>query len=179
MKEREEFKGNIGFIWLIGILVILLGSVTVYTLKLTSENNELKQAPQTVQQSVVTMQEPIKTESKTEYSYKEIEGNYSSDKEELTLYSNGMYTLDIYEDAVYGYVGNYIIDGESIILTTWLTHGSDVGYTFEKNSNKTQKYNIKNKDLIGNLKRTSKKINNEILKTLSTLAQETKEKFIW
>ena len=71
-EKKPEFKGNLGLIWLIGILVILLGCVTVYTLKLTKENKELKQAPevtaqpvQQVAQTPVTTQEQAKTENTT------------------------------------------------------------------------------------------------------------------
>lgn len=45
-KQNPEFKGNLGFIWLTGILVILLGCTVVYTLKITKDNNELKQEQQ-------------------------------------------------------------------------------------------------------------------------------------
>ena len=44
-KQKPEFKGNLGFIWLTGILVILLGCTVVYTLKIAKENKELKQTP--------------------------------------------------------------------------------------------------------------------------------------
>ena len=33
-KKEPEFKGNLGFIWLVGILVILLGCTIAYTCKL-------------------------------------------------------------------------------------------------------------------------------------------------
>ena len=83
--QEVEFKGNLGFIWLIGILVILLGCVTVYTLKLTSENNELKQAPQTVQQLAVATQEQAKTENTNSIIPDENTVNLSSsDKEKYT-----------------------------------------------------------------------------------------------
>ena len=67
-ENKPEFKGNLGFIWLIGILVILLGCVTVYTLKITADNKELKQAqplPQPAIQTPVTTQEQTKTENTT------------------------------------------------------------------------------------------------------------------
>ncbi len=51
-EPKREFKGNLGFIWLIGILVILLGCTVVYTLKLKNENKELKQVPQENIQSI-------------------------------------------------------------------------------------------------------------------------------
>ena len=50
-EQKPEFKGNLGFIWLIGILVILLGCTIVYTLKLTAENKDLKQTPVEVAES--------------------------------------------------------------------------------------------------------------------------------
>lgn len=57
--QKQEFKGNLGFVWLIGLLVILLGCVTIYTLKITADNKELKQAPVAKQsQTTVTAQEP-------------------------------------------------------------------------------------------------------------------------
>ena len=61
-KNEPEFKGNLGFIWLIGILVILLGCVTVYTLKITADNKELKQAPT----QISTQQQPVIEQVKTE-----------------------------------------------------------------------------------------------------------------
>ncbi len=57
-ENKPEFKGNLGFIWLIGILVILLGCVTIYTLKITADNKELKQAPQTAPVVTETQSQP-------------------------------------------------------------------------------------------------------------------------
>ena len=45
-EKKPEFNGNLGFIWLVGILVILLGCTIVYVCKLKKEVNDLKQAPQ-------------------------------------------------------------------------------------------------------------------------------------
>ena len=60
-KQKPEFKGNLGFIWLIGVLVILLGCTVVYTLKITKENKELKQTPTTLesQQQATTGNEKV------------------------------------------------------------------------------------------------------------------------
>lgn len=57
-ENKTEFKGNLGFIWLIGILVTLLGCVTIYTLKITADNKELKQAPQTAPVVTETQSQP-------------------------------------------------------------------------------------------------------------------------
>ena len=44
-KQKPEFKGNLGFIWLVGLLVILLGCTIVYVCKLKKEVKDLKQVP--------------------------------------------------------------------------------------------------------------------------------------
>ena len=44
-KQKQEFKGNMGIVWLVGLLTILLGCTIVYTLKLCKENKDLKQTP--------------------------------------------------------------------------------------------------------------------------------------
>ena len=69
-ETKPKFNGNLGFVWLIGILVILLGCTVVYTLKITKENKELKQAqPQSVQQAITTdstkAEETVKAENTT------------------------------------------------------------------------------------------------------------------
>ena len=61
--KEPELKGKMGIVWLVGILVIFLGCVTVYALKLCKENKELKQIPQQVPQpQVVTSTKETKTE---------------------------------------------------------------------------------------------------------------------
>ena len=62
-EKKPEFKGNLGFIWLVGILVILLGCTVVYVCKLKREVNDLKQTPQETVQPVTTAQEQAKTET--------------------------------------------------------------------------------------------------------------------
>ena len=42
-KQEPEFKGNMGIVWLVGLLTILLGCTFAYTAKLTRENMELRQ----------------------------------------------------------------------------------------------------------------------------------------
>ena len=62
--QKPEFKGNLGFVWLIGILVILLGCVTIYTLKITADNKELKQASEVDQR----LSEEVKNLAEEEYT---------------------------------------------------------------------------------------------------------------
>lgn len=210
-KQEPELKGKMGIVWLVGILVILLGCVTVYALNLCREK-EMKEPPQPIQQSqnVATTQEnkveetattenttnetiteTNTTTEKVTYTFKNLEGIYKGKNTvkgvdnkkykidvELTLFGNGMYRLEELGDAAFGYIGNYIIDEDSVVLTAWLSHGSDAGYSFYNNNKQTQKYTIKSKDLIGNLKRTSSKVDNNILKNLSGAAQN-KEKLIY
>ena len=99
MEEKQEFKGNLGFIWLIGILVILLGCVTVYTLKLTKENNELKQVSRTVQQPIQTpvitqetkKEETMKTEKDKNEIIDSIDVTNDFDKKKLNQFTyNGL-----------------------------------------------------------------------------------------
>ena len=44
-KKQPEFKGKMGIVWLVGILVIVLGCVTVYTLGLLRKNGVPNQVP--------------------------------------------------------------------------------------------------------------------------------------
>ena len=64
-ETKPEFKGNLGFVWLVGILVILLGCTVVYTLKITVENKELKQAQPIPQQVQSTIQTPVTTQEQS------------------------------------------------------------------------------------------------------------------
>ena len=59
-QEKEEFKGKMGIVWLTGILVIILGCLTVYTIKLVNENKRIKEAlaPAPMQQPQVNVTTP-------------------------------------------------------------------------------------------------------------------------
>ena len=108
-KQKPEFKGNLGFIWLIGILVILLGCTVVYTLKITKENKELKQTPQVASQPVqpivqtpVATQEQAKTENETNTNEKKETSNTrelnSSEKKKIEdkIKSGGDFYLSLF-----------------------------------------------------------------------------------
>ena len=75
-KQEPELKGKMGIVWLVGILVIALGCVTVYTLKLCKENKELKQTtqqPQVVAQQSIPAQEENVNVVATEETKAEVE----------------------------------------------------------------------------------------------------------
>ena len=76
-KQKTEFKGNLVFIWLVGILVILLGCTIGYVCKLKKEVKELKQTiPQTQLPQVVEQQiEEQKQENETNTDEKKDENN--------------------------------------------------------------------------------------------------------
>lgn len=60
-ETKPKFNGNLGFVWLIGILVILLGCTIGYVCKLKTELKDLRQ---TLQVSTQTVQnEKIKTKN--------------------------------------------------------------------------------------------------------------------
>ena len=131
-KQEPEFKGKMGTVWLVGILVIILGCVTVYTFKLVNENKKLKQLPpepQTVAKVEETKEEPAKGEStaseekkdetksttteKTTYTFNDLEGVYEySEKtkiagEKATYY----YKLTLFKDGTYEYVESDTVVG--------------------------------------------------------------------
>ena len=66
-KQDTELKGKMGIVWLVGILVILLGCVTVYALNLCRAKG-MKQPPQPMQQPPVetTVPQVTKTEETAE-----------------------------------------------------------------------------------------------------------------
>ena len=188
-KKQPEFKGKVGIIWLTGILVIILGCVTVYTFKLVNENKKLKQIPpepQAVAKVEETKEEPSKTESttseekaettnsttteKTTYTFNDLEGVYEGTE---TIKVDGKnvkeyFSLDLYKDGTYQYqesnelaapsgsIGNYIIDGNKIVLNSWFITGSDVSLGVK---NEKETYTI-SKDAIGKMKKTNKKFEN-------------------
>ena len=69
-EQKPEFKGNLGFIWLVGILVILLGCTIGYVYRLEIELNTLKQEQKFIQQQQViptqNKEEQITNETKDE-----------------------------------------------------------------------------------------------------------------
>ena len=136
-EQKTEFKGNFGFIWLIGILVILLGCVTVYTLKITADNKELKQTPviSSTQQAVESKDTKASTEEKYANMYNIIKGTYGYKGKEsnsnydftcdLTLKEDGTFYYYVIEEGMIGFCGNYIIVEDHIILNKLFNIGTD------------------------------------------------------
>ena len=184
-KQEPEFKGKMGIVWLVGILVIILGCLTVYTIKLASDNKKQNQAPTPAQQpQTVATQEQAKTQTtakeekteetkttstqeKTTYSYSELEGVYEgtdtiklegknvAQPQHLELYKDGTYKFvktDELAGVPYGTIGNYVIDGDKIILNSWFETGSDISIGV-KNEKETLTVT---KNTIGKMKKTNK-----------------------
>ena len=67
-KQEPEFKGKMGIVWLVGILVIILGCVTIYTLGLLRKNgapNQVPPEPRTIAQVEAQKTENTTSEEKT------------------------------------------------------------------------------------------------------------------
>ena len=86
MEEKQEkkqpgFKGKIGIVWLTGILVIILGCVTVYTFKLVNENKQLKEEQPVITETKEQIQEST---SKTEEQLKNTNNTTVAKDEKIT-----------------------------------------------------------------------------------------------
>ena len=89
--KQPEFKSKMGIVWLTGILVIVLGCVTVYTFKLFNENKKIKQVPQVQTQSI---QPAVTTDSTKAEETAKIENTNKTQimtaDEKFSVYANGM-----------------------------------------------------------------------------------------
>ena len=173
-EKKPEFKGKMGIIWLVGILVIVLGCVTVYTLGLLRKNGvpeQLPPEPQTIvhveaQKTENTTSEEkaettkTTTTEKTTYTCSYLKGTYVSE-DRLYLFEDGTYNYEENGDAAYGYFGNYIINEDEIVLNQLFGHGSDIGIFPDKKQvkgiiNKDKSITLKlEKDVKFNKKTTS------------------------
>ena len=119
-ENKPEFKGDLGVIWLIGILVILLGCTVVYVLNMREQLNTLK---------ANDMKSSAILEQEKEYSYKDLDGVYKSENEEDITYKGetfqGSIFLDLNKegqfychfgrnDIHYAFYGKYTINKEKI-----------------------------------------------------------------
>ena len=59
-------------------------------------------------------------------------GEESTATVQLTLYENGIFSYRFSQYAPIGTFGNYMIDGDKIILTNWFNTASDVSLTVTK-----------------------------------------------
>lgn len=64
----------------------------------------------------------------------EISGRYKDETDyiHLELYKNGVFVYTFNKYAESGSMGNYVVDGDKIILTYWFNTGSDVSLGFTK-----------------------------------------------
>ena len=113
-QEKEEFKGKMGIVWLTGILVIILGCLTVYTIKLVNENKRIKEAlaPAPMQQPQVNVTTP-KTDkeetAETENLKEDKNINETTNKNESTA-SQGNKNNETKKEQTYT---NNLIDAEN------------------------------------------------------------------
>ena len=139
--NKKEDKNIIAVIVIIGILVIILGVVSVYAFRLRNELkkqleiNELSQHNLEIKKEnteKTSSEQSKKTQEKEEiYTSKDVKGTYIA-KATLNLFEDGTYDYEDNSDAAYGYYGTYTIDGDKIILNQMFSHGSDVGINPEK-----------------------------------------------
>lgn len=132
-------KSPMWVVILIAVLVIALGCEFVYIRQLKSEKQNTQKINDNINlQEDESNKNTIETEKENEvaesnskvYTYEEIKGVYGykeKNKEELYLKEDGTYNYEENQDAAYGYLGNYIIDGNKILLNQMFYHGSDLG----------------------------------------------------
>ena len=96
-KQEPEFKGKMGTVWLVGILVIILGCVTVYTLGMLRKNGAQDQVPtepQTVAKVEEQKEEPAKVESTINEEKKEETANQKENVKSTVIKTLKKYLLD-------------------------------------------------------------------------------------
>ena len=133
-------KSPMWVVILIAVLVIALGCEFVYIRQLKNDNQNTTQKindninlqeDESNKNTIETEKENEVAESNSKvYTYEEIKGVYGykgKNKEELYLKEDGTYNYEENQDAAYGYFGNYIIDGNKILLNQMFYHGSDLG----------------------------------------------------
>lgn len=151
-KEVEiKTKSPMWVVVLVAVLVIALACEFVYIWKLknTAENKNNTNVETSIANGVNMEEENVieeKANTKT-YTYDNIKGTYEVTKKfktgedsdvayyDLYLYADGTYVYDYVTElagAPFGIMGNYMINGNEIILNKLFSHGSDVGVTKDK-----------------------------------------------
>ena len=119
-KKQPEFKGKMLIVWLTGILVIILGCVTVYTFKLVNENKKSKQVPQAQQPQVIEQEqktEEAATNATEDKNAVEVIG-LSTKFKELSTISIENKKIDIEEnDSKFSYDFNKNGKNEEILIS--------------------------------------------------------------
>lgn len=138
MRTKKNSTGVLILLVFFIVLTLLLGGYIAYD-KLLSKN-ETPENPNT------NINTPAKEDQKSlsknfseitgiytaEFNNLKSEGDKSTATMQLTLYENGIFSYRFSQYAPIGTFGNYIIDGDKIILTNWFNTGSDVSLTVTK-----------------------------------------------
>ena len=138
MRNKKNSTGVLILLVIFIILNVLLGGYIAYD-KLLSKNETSENQSQNINT-------PAKEEQKSlSKNFSEITGIYTTKLEnlkdsgeestatvQLTLYENGIFSYRFSQYAPIGTFGNYMIDGDKIILTNWFNTASDVSLTVTK-----------------------------------------------
>ena len=138
MRNKKNSTGVLILLLIFIILTVLLGGYIAYD-KLLSKNETSENQSQNINT-------PAKEEQKSlSKNFSEITGIYTTKLEnlkdsgeestatvQLTLYENGIFSYRFSQYAPIGTFGNYMIDGDKIILTNWFNTASDVSLTVTK-----------------------------------------------
>ena len=138
MRNKKNSTGVLILLVIFIILTVLLGGYIAYD-KLLSKNETSENQSQNINT-------PAKEEQKSlSKNFSEITGIYTTKLEnlkdsgeestatvQLTLYENGIFSYRFSQYAPIGTFGNYMIDGDKIILTNWFNTASDVSLTVTK-----------------------------------------------
>ena len=134
-KQEPEFKGKMGTVWLVGILVIILGCVTVYTLGMLRKNGAQDQVPlepqteakveeQKEEQTVRTTEELVKGETNND-TKKDSNKNLVAINDDKNLNKEG----EIYEDII-----NSDSSEERIIISCVINGKNKGNFKIRKNN---------------------------------------------
>lgn len=135
-------KGNIGLVVSLVVFIILtlvLGGYIVYDKVINNDEQKVVEN----EQDKVSEQEGLVVQSKT---IKDVVGKYVGTVSNVDNVDGDVsFTLNLYENGVFTYVysmyiprglmGNYVVDGNNIILTNWFNSGSDVSLRITKGLN--------------------------------------------
>lgn len=140
MRNQNNNKGVIAL--LVVIIVILAVLCVLFATGTISLTNNISNKTQQIESNTNAVQEEKKISSKkiseitgiytTKFENLKSEGDESTATMQLTLYENGIFSYRFNQYAPYGTFGNYIIDGDKIILTNWFNTASDVSLTVTK-----------------------------------------------
>lgn len=163
MEQEKKNGGLITLVIILCLLVLGMGGYIIYD-KVLNDNENLEQTPKILntqkEETKITKNiNDIAGQYVVEYTnLKTEDGNNNKGTITLNLYDNGIFGYTYSQYAPYGTFGNYYIDGDTIVLTTWFntTSGTDLiiakgSKTLKINSDGTiSDNNIKAKELIDN-----------------------------